>query len=218
VFNESEHITEIELLAFPKKTTNIVASHQYVASKIDMSCIKNIVWDFFDDTYKRSGLKFLSFDDIDDMVDSSVLWKFTYEGKLENFNNIDPNNIIIIAAYKSKFGLKRVATGTRGNPYSKLSEPEKYFEENRKRNSAYIKHMKQDFIKAWCEVSHKQEKKLLSIGGNKYIIDPKILIKNKIFGAKTNLITIDEDNIHYTRTLGNGVSVTKIAIGNVDVH
>lgn len=180
----------------------LTASHIYVTKKSDMRILSDSVWELINKIYNESGIELKSFNDIDELIDRSFFWKIIYDGELNDFSVFNPNLCYAIGLYRHKKGIKRVASGVnRILPLNKARD-------------AWKKLVIDDFKIAWTECSGAVEKKLLQYGGRKYIIDPELLLKNKLF---TEAVVLD-DGLHYRRKLHNGLEVTKIAIGNINFN
>lgn len=153
----------------------------------------------------NAKLEFKSYDDTNELFDKSYLWKITYDGKLDNLEDLELDKCYMIQVYNMKFGLKNVAGGV--NP--KMSKREKM--------SAFRKMIVDDFTTAWMECSGAVEHLALKYGGRKYRIDPRRLEKYVYTGKNRKNFQILEDGVHFSRELSDGTKIVKIALGQIDV-
>ena len=166
--------------------------------------IVNSIFAFFDNAYSKQNLKFLSYDNPEDLLNKSFIWKIEYDGKLNNFDEFDINKCIAIKTYNIKFGLKGVASGVNPNI------------DKQKRKAAYRRILREDFSRVWCEVSGATEHLMLKYGGDKYIIDP-VQLREYVYAKTKSEFKILKDGAHYSRFLSDGTPITKIAIGTIKI-
>lgn len=215
------------MISLPKISIN--SSHIKIVDKALMSELIKSAWLFMDSAYRWVPGGFLSFDDEDDMISSSLEWVICYDGPKPEPHDIDWQHVYAVTVYKEKFGKKAVAFGKQSlpkpgtTPYidEKGRQITKYTLETdvrnpkaadidfrRRRESAVLAMMKDTCKRGWCEVSDRPEQIMLGFGAHK--IPAQDLIDAGVFKGKK--VTVDKDGYHYTRLI-KGEEHTKIALG-----
>lgn len=187
----------------------VFASHMYVSDPKVKQLLASDLFEFMNEAYKWIG-GFKSFTGEDDFADRSYLWYVTYEGPLpSNESDIDINKVYTVSVYKQKYGLKLVGIGN--NRFEGVPKEER-MELKARAKDALSQHIEFAVRKGWAEVSGAAEKMFKLVLPNKWIIDPEDL---KLHVPDFADIEILPDNIHYSRTLSNGMEVTKVAYGTL---
>lgn len=189
----------------------ITASHLFVSDAATKEMLSSDLFAFMNDAYKWIG-GFKSFTDEDDFASKSYLWYITYKGSLPKRNEaIDINKVYTVSVFKHKHGLKLVGIGN--NRFLGVPDPERK-ELKVEAADAMISHIQFVVTKGWAEVSGAAEAMFKRAVSPRWIIDPEYLITIPGFED----IQILPDNLHYIRTLSNGMEVTKIAYGTINFN
>ena len=187
----------------------VMASHMYVKDPEIKQLLASDLFQFMNDAYKWIG-GFRSFTGEDDFADRSYLWYITYEGPVPaNESEIDINKVYTVSVFKQKYGLKLVGIGNNRFPDVPKDERTIY---KAKAKDAMLQHIQWCVKKGWAEVSGAAEKMFSYALHPRWIIDPEDLKQNV---PEFEDIVILPDNLHYSRTLSNGMEVTKIAYGTM---
>lgn len=190
-------------------TQPVIASHMFVQNPKIKQILSSDLFAFMNDAYKWIG-GFRSFDSEEDFADRSYLWYITYEGPLPaDENDIDIDKVYTVSVFKQKYGLKLVGIGN--NRFNDIPKPERQ-EYKAKAADAMIQHIQFAAKNGWAEVSGAAEQMFKRALSPRWIIDPEDLLNMQGFKD----IEILPDNLHYMRTLSNGMKVTKIAYGTID--
>lgn len=189
------------------------SSHIYITDKTVMSELVGKGWEFLDAAYKWVG-GFQSFEDEADMVNDSLMWLLTYDGKKpKDQKDIDWNHVYCVTVCKSKHGLKTVAFGQQSTIDGKAAlATESQANEvdfRQRRAAAKRKALEWQAKHCWQEVSGAPERLFLGMGTPK--IPYEELAATDVFKGKE--VHPLADGYHYERKI-NGVWHTKIAVGN----
>ena len=192
--------------------TSLNAAHIAIANKSIMQKLIEQGWEFMDAAYQWVPGGFLSFDDQEDMINSSALWYLIYDGPAPEPEDIDFNRVYCAVAFKSKFGLKAVAFGQQSTKAGKEkleNSPTNKDADFRTRRAAAVKSMfKMVAKKGWAEVSGRPEEMFKSVGAP--MIKAQTLIDAGVFKGKS--VTVEPDGYHYARLIG-GQEHVKVAVG-----
>ena len=186
-----------------KSEMNKIAAHLDVVDFSSKNIISERSWDLFELMYEYIG-GFYSYESPKEMAQSAHYIKAVYDGKLGNIKDFQIEKCYAIATFNLKFGLKMTALVANAVCLDKMKV------------RAAVKKLQQTCLKiGWLECSGKAERFVISCGGGRYIINPKI-IKNVVY--KDREVEIDEDGKHYTRVLsGSGQAVRKLAVGKISI-
>ena len=187
----------------------IQASHVYISNPEIKRLLSSDLFEFMNSAYKWIG-GFQSFTGEDDFADRSYLWYITYEGPVpEDERDIDINKVYTVSVFKHKYGLKMVGIGN--NRFENVPKEDRMELKIRAKDAL---HDQIQFVvkKGWAEVSGAAEKMFNLVLSPKWIIDPEDLKLNVPEFADIEILP---DNIQYSRTLSNGMEVTKVAYGTI---
>ena len=198
----------MKILRISSNDNPIYASHQLITDKSIKQMLSSDTFEFMNTAYKYIG-GFHSFSGEDDFVDNSYLWYITYDGELNNIDDFDINKVYTVSVFKQKYGLKLVGAGN--NRYYHIEDEEERKTKKIQATSALLQQLKWALNHGWIEASGALEAMILRNFSKKYIIEPEILLENKVFKD----MEIAPDNLHYTRRLSNGMEVYKMSFGKI---
>ena len=188
----------------------ISASHIYVTNREEREVMAEDIFEILNTAYDEIG-GFKSFKDMEHFIDDSYLWYITYDGERPN-GDLDINKILAVSVFRRAHGLKMVGMAANRFPYFSVGTQERTLAKNKAR-SAIQEHIRFVADRGWAEVSDRLEVLFgKSLPWGKYVIDPDVLIENKVFKN----ISIDPDGLHYYRPLRTGEEpIRKIAYGTI---
>lgn len=170
------------------------------------------IFQFINEAYDELG-GFKSFSDMDRFVNDSYLWYITYKGpQPASEDDLDIDRIYVVSVYRKNHGMKLVGLAKRRLSYLGAIREENQMSDTEAR-SAVAQHLKFMCKRGWAEVSDKLEYWCNRVLGDSNVIDPQVLVDNKIF---QNIELDPYSDAHYFRPLRKGGPlIHKIAYGTI---
>lgn len=189
-------------------------SKRFISSLEQKRRFSDQIFQFINEAYDELG-GFKSFSDMDRFINDSYLWYITYKGSQPSSEkDLDIDRVYVVSVYRKNHGLKMVGLAKRRISRLGADKESNKLVDNEAR-AAVAQHLKFMASRGWAEVSDKLEVWCNRILGDRYVIDPQLLIDNCIFKD----IELDPySDIHYFRPLRKGGPLLhKVAYGTVKV-